>query len=283
MGEVKHPDRDVDQVLQRVRAELVKVRHTDSASRIERIPWSQPNLPAGSDPLAPGSPARLMRASRPKAQPALADLDLIPCQPTFKPKADGRYHYGDLLVYYDRAFVHSAYWAILRRAPDKGGLETYLKKLRAGISKVEILGLLRYSPEGRIADVTVSGLMVPFAISRICHWPIVGPPLRLFTAFLNSPETERKQRVFEDQVIALVEQTQANFQESLRRISYTLRDLEDSFDCLTAYVACKPGRDAVNRLEISIAALNEAVADLRTAVPDKEDSEVTPMPPSTPP
>jgi len=266
-------NRDIDQILRRIRAEVTRLRTTDSSRTNAQIPRPQPYRLENLDAFASAFPADLLSnpQMRTSAQPALTCFDPIAYQPAFKQSTDGRYRVRDLLVYHDRAFLNAAYWAILHRAPDRGGLETYLQHLRDGISKVEILGLMRYSPEGRLAAVEVAGLKVPFALSRICHWPVVGPTLRLVTAFLKLPEMERRQRIFEDRVIALMEETQANFQDSLRRITHALRDLDDSFDHLTAVVASKPGREALNGIEISIAALNTTVNALRGTV---EKSEV---------
>ena len=59
-----------------------------------------------------------------------------------------------------------AYRCILKRGPDAGGLKYFLNNLRSGkMTKAEILGRLRYAPEGRGKKVKVTGLFWNFAHS----------------------------------------------------------------------------------------------------------------------
>jgi hypothetical protein len=70
-----------------------------------------------------------------------------------------------LLKLPDRLFVEAAYRAVLRRAPDPGGLENYLSQVRAGTDKVRILAELARSPEGRMKTRELSGLSEAIAES----------------------------------------------------------------------------------------------------------------------
>ena len=56
---------------------------------------------------------------------------------------------AELLACEGEQFVGGAYYAILDRAPDPGGLKFYLGQLAAGATKLEILTQLRWSDEGR--------------------------------------------------------------------------------------------------------------------------------------
>lgn len=79
------------------------------------------------------------------------------------------HHLKDLLAYKDREFVVAAYRVTLGRSPDSTGLGFYLKLLRQGRSKVEILGRLAYSKEGKKHGVHIAGLKSRFAILKVLN------------------------------------------------------------------------------------------------------------------
>ena len=56
---------------------------------------------------------------------------------------------AELLACEDYPFIRRAYWALLGREPDPGGLANYLERLRSGTPKVQVLSELAHSPEGR--------------------------------------------------------------------------------------------------------------------------------------
>src|SRR5438552_15681190 len=64
----------------------------------------------------------------------------------------------ELLGTEDAAFVRTAYKVILRREPDPGGFSHYLRRLRSGADKLEILRDLRMSPEGESKGSDLPGL-----------------------------------------------------------------------------------------------------------------------------
>jgi hypothetical protein len=67
-----------------------------------------------------------------------------------------------LTRYGDLEFVTKVYRGVLGREPDRMGLAHYLLELRSGLSdKIEILGDIRFSPEGKAKGVTVKGLLWP--------------------------------------------------------------------------------------------------------------------------
>lgn len=84
-----------------------------------------------------------------------------------------------LLSYQDEHFIYHAYRHLLGRTPDPDGMFYYLKRVRAGVSKLEILAQLRLSSEGKSRQATMIGLQQ--AIRRY-YWlklPILGPLLQL--------------------------------------------------------------------------------------------------------
>jgi hypothetical protein len=54
----------------------------------------------------------------------------------------------------DEAFIERAYWNLLQRAPDPGGMSNYLDKLRSGMSRSQMLRELQTSDEVRIREAS---------------------------------------------------------------------------------------------------------------------------------
>ncbi|NMC12512.1 MAG: DUF4214 domain-containing protein [Chloroflexi bacterium] len=74
----------------------------------------------------------------------------------------------DLLKYDDEEFINHAYRVILKREPDNSGYDYYLYALKNNrLNKVEILGRLRYSKEGRQLRTKVKGLMYQYILSTL--------------------------------------------------------------------------------------------------------------------
>jgi O-antigen chain-terminating methyltransferase len=89
--------------------------------------------------------------------------------------AKREYSREEWLAAYDMDFIHGAYSALLQRAPDAGGAAYFLRELRAGNkTKLEILGDLRFSPEGMARGVHVDGLMVPYWLLRLRRRRFIG-------------------------------------------------------------------------------------------------------------
>ena len=98
------------------------------------------------------------------------------------------YRMRELTVFDDEEFIDNAYRAVLRRTADPSGKDAYLGKLRKGqLSKVGILGRLRFSMEGRKRSVRVRGLMFPFLMEIMGKVYIFGPLIQLLTTALLSP------------------------------------------------------------------------------------------------
>jgi glycosyltransferase involved in cell wall biosynthesis len=85
----------------------------------------------------------------------------------------------ELLSYQDEHFVYHAYRHLLGRAPDPEGMLYYLKRVRAGISKTEILVQLRLSTEGKSRQVTIIGLEKEIQRYYWLKMPILGSLLQL--------------------------------------------------------------------------------------------------------
>jgi hypothetical protein len=89
----------------------------------------------------------------------------------------------ELCGYEDDSFIIAAYHIILSREPDSHGLDHYRTLLRVGrISKVEVIGRLMYSREGRRGSVRVKGLFLRYAFAILSRTTIVGPLFRWISA-----------------------------------------------------------------------------------------------------
>ena len=96
----------------------------------------------------------------------------------------------ELLKLHDEAFVTGAYKVLLGRPPDPEGLENYLRQIRAGTQKSQIVAELAGSPEGRSRSAELPGLGSLIAEHRKgarSFW------LRIFRRLSSTP-TERIER-----------------------------------------------------------------------------------------
>lgn len=135
----------VEEVMARVRAEVARRRASTPA-----IPEA-----AADGASVAGAPVS-ERLALPRWSPAAARLAYR-----------SEYRLDDLLVFSDRDFVEQCFRIVLRRQPDAGGLSHFLDRLRRGeLSKVEVLGEIRFSPEGRQRGVHVDGLLLPYTLQR---------------------------------------------------------------------------------------------------------------------
>jgi len=158
--------------------------------------------------------------------------------PSFTPAA--RYSLGDFLAVHDREFVDAAYRGLLKRRADPQGETHFLGALRKGdLSKIEILGRLRYSPEGRKLKVPVKGLLPAFTIQHSYRIPVIGACIAWASALLRLPlivrnlgRVESYQHLhnsqMEEAVSALARAASANEQLLLHRIEFARGSIAES-------------------------------------------------------
>lgn len=118
------------------------------------------------------------------------EIENMPKDPVKQFVEKNVYHIMDLMVFHDGAFIEIAYTALLRRKPDEIGREHFLFQLRSGkLNKVEILGRLRYSAEGKICKVHVEGLLTRLLMKLPERVPVIGHVYRFIKALVNLPKT----------------------------------------------------------------------------------------------
>jgi O-antigen chain-terminating methyltransferase len=151
VGRTSTPVLSTDEIMARVRAEVARRRAGHAASD-------------GADSVSSPVPCAVREHLLPHWQPAAARL---PDQ--------AQYVLSDFLRFNDADFVEVAYEKLLRRPADPEGSQGYLSALRSGaLGKVEILGLIRFSTEGRRQAVHVDGLLLPYKLHRLRHVRVIG-------------------------------------------------------------------------------------------------------------
>jgi O-antigen chain-terminating methyltransferase len=197
------PGVDVDALMGEIRAELEQGRAPPKGS-------VDASGPAGAPPSTPAlSTGEIMERVRaevarrragnassdgPESEAAQAAVTARPYPlPRWQPLAprlpdQPQYVLADFLRFDDADFVETAYRALLRRPADPEGLKGYLDALRSGaVSKVEILGLIRFSEEGRRQAVHVDGLLLPYKLHHWRHVRIFGWVLGMGMAVARLP------------------------------------------------------------------------------------------------
>lgn len=84
------------------------------------------------------------------------------------------YSLVELMQYEGASFIDAAYAAILERLPDEFGKNNYLAELNCGVSRIEVLGRLRFSTEGKSTKRHIRGLYVPYRLMQLSRVPFVG-------------------------------------------------------------------------------------------------------------
>lgn len=157
----------------------------------------------------------------------------------------------------DRDFVQAAYRVVLGRDPDPAGLDSYLSQLRAGASdKIDILGDLRYSPEGRARAVELPGLQRRYRLRKAGRVRVFGRLFRWLLTLVRLPMlvqvAQRHQAEMEQaQIVA----------ESHSASIAGLRALQNE------------SRRMAGRLETAESALSELFAEVRHLGPRLTDAE----------
>jgi O-antigen chain-terminating methyltransferase len=144
-----------------------------------------------------------------------------------QPELEKRDHYqlSDLLGFQDEAFVKNAYRVILKRDPDDAGLAEYLRQLRSGrYSKIDIATSLRFSPEGRNANVLIAGLGNSSILRKLYRVPVLGYLLRVAVAIVRLPVLITNFRQAESHNAAQLERVANHVNEAVAQLSTDIRE-----------------------------------------------------------
>lgn len=85
------------------------------------------------------------------------------------------YRLAEFLQLWDEEFVTTVYRVVLRRPADKQGYKLHLDALRSGQqNRVQVLGGIRFSEEGRHQGVHIDGLLIPYKLQSLRRIPLIG-------------------------------------------------------------------------------------------------------------
>ncbi|PZQ17346.1 MAG: hypothetical protein DI564_05920 [Rhodanobacter denitrificans] len=148
-------------------------------------------------------------------------------------------------------FLHGAFRAILKRPPDGPGELVQLRLLAAGASKVEILGNLRYSPEGREVGVEIPGLRPRYLLTKLFRVPVIGYLAEWLFALGGLPKLMHHLRASDTYNAARARDTaaaiDARFADHTRDIAEHQKLIEDQLDRLNR------GSDDLRRVQTELA------------------------------
>jgi SAM-dependent methyltransferase len=164
------------------------------------------------------------------------------------------YVLADMLRPSDSEFVDNAFRILLRRpaAPDEKA--HYLAKLRGGVSKVEILGIIRFSNEGMQHNVHVDGLLIPYKLHRWRRAPVLGWFLATGIALFRLP------RLF-----AHLQKLEATGAQESQQVGRTINELAQAVE--TRQARLDDQLDTLAGLQRRVQAkLSEQVADLTRTI-----------------
>jgi protein-L-isoaspartate O-methyltransferase len=171
-----------------------------SDSYLERV---KAEIRAEADTARQRAPLPRREAPPPRSAPTVSQDGTID-------RARLDYAIAELTGEHYTAFVDRAFRALLKRPPDEPGLDAQVRLLAAGAPKAEVLGNLRYSPEGRTIGTRVHGLLPRYALAKLSRVPVVGFVINWLIAFAGLPLMLRHQRAADTRNAAQFLETQAN-------------------------------------------------------------------------
>ncbi|MGZ9586211.1 methyltransferase domain-containing protein [Paenibacillus marinisediminis] len=159
--------------------------------------------------------------------------------------AKQEYAIKEFLDYHDEQFIMNAYRGILHRSPDPEGYQYYLKKLRNGkLTKIDILGRLRFSKEAKREKVKIKGLMAPFIFHTAYKIPVLGYVINLGSSLLRLPKIVKSLQGFQshlyvqhmqqidkkNEIVSIVEKDIFNLNTIIQNHSDKLGSVEKDFN-----------------------------------------------------
>ncbi|WP_426265195.1 DUF4214 domain-containing protein [Sphingomonas sp. PWP1-2] len=140
----------------------------------------------------------------------------------------------ELLSLDDVPFIRAAYQTLLAREADHGGLNFYSHRLRAGVSKIIILGELRASAEGRSQNTDIPGLDDTIRRAHSARKPVIGHFVRWVCSVEGDTPVECALRVLSNDIARLRQEV-----ADLREANHGLQHAVSS--CLAADAALNSG------------------------------------------
>lgn len=153
------------------------------------------------------------------------------------------------------AFIDQAFRALLKRPPDEAGVALQVRLLAAGASKAEVLGNLRWSPEGRCMGTRVRGLLPRYVMAKLTRMPLFGFAIEWALALAGLPLLLRHQRAADTSVAARFNATADAQREHGTRIQSLEQAVASAHAGLAALSAEHDRRSEALRADIRHAAM----------------------------
>ncbi|MDQ2917537.1 MAG: methyltransferase domain-containing protein [Pseudomonadota bacterium] len=176
-------------------------------------------------------------------------------------------HYllGDFLAYHDEDFIRNVYRALLGREPDAEGASRYLAKIRSGdLSRIEVLGRIRFSAEGKAAGVPVVGVLVPFCMRTARRIPVIGRLLGIIQYAWRLPDLARNHEILESALFA-------NRTEMRGKINATISEVEQAL-VQVRMTQSEQLSVVTSRIEATVANVDRTFGELHAGLLDARTS-----------
>lgn len=183
--------------------------------------------------IANPSPSHNDAESSRQAATASKGLDSTSLPPHKPAIGQSSHAVEELLAFHDQEFIKHAYLATLNREADADGYTHYLQSIRSGtLSKIEVLGRLRYAAEGRREGVKISGLMRRFAFKLLTKLPLVGYFIEWLALLFRLPSiirrTERSEASLYAELTTIRDQINAKMlaqEQTIRKLAEILQQI----------------------------------------------------------
>lgn len=253
----------VDAMMEQIRSELPQASPTPPRAAIER--------PSIDEVLARARAELAHRRRQEAAVDVLAGEAAVAAaeEGPWHPAADrlpGQREYvlADLLKYGDVDFIEVVYRTLLRRPPDPAGFEHYLKALRGGVlTKVEILGQIRWSDEGVARGIHVDGLLIPYTVQKWHRKRYVGPVISWLHSFARLGTLVERQAAHD---AALAREAQ----EVGRLLNHVAVQLQDRISGIDERLETYADRNVQAELKQAVLQAQSDVSGLQAASTDHE-------------
>ncbi|MGH8172941.1 MAG: hypothetical protein ACREPX_07320, partial [Rhodanobacteraceae bacterium] len=176
---------------------------------------------------------------------------------------------AELAQYSGLAFVENAYRLLLRRGSDTPGLEHQMRVLGSGAGKIEIIGDMRYSAEGRSIGVQVPGLLPRYFFAKLGRVPVLGFFVQWLGALAALPHMLRYQRANEASLAVRFHETANALRASEQRDIDIRAVLEAGIDA-----SLEEHRNEAARLDATLHLLRLRIEAIESRIPDPDVIEL---------
>ncbi|WP_353949511.1 methyltransferase domain-containing protein [Xanthomonas indica] len=186
----------------------------------------------------------------------ISSSNFVAPPPTQDFPVKAEYVVADFLGYDDVAFIVNVYRAVLLREPDDSAM-THLSALRTGgMTKIEVLGEIRWSDEGKARGVHIDGLLLTFKLHRWRRTPVLGRFLHWAHA---AARLHRNSRVLETHIGAV----SGDLQHAQSLLARAVADQAQQLETQARSIVSLPVREEVDALAKQIEVMAEQLAELQ--------------------